>query len=632
VTLWSLDSGRAIQTFASESGPVGALAFSGDGRKLAAGGRRRDGTGRVIVWDAKTGDVLGALDTGWSAMFLAFHPNGARLAVANFIEAKIHLWDLATGRSIVSPGPAAVSCVGFTPDGNRMTALGYDGNVHLYDARTGDEVLVLRGFGGRSPGANAFTPRMAFSPDGRRIVAYDGISFLLNIWDLGPRSGSAAEPEAGDLAGWLRRGRALAEQGDLAGAAAAYARGRDIQGGDPSSWIEHAVTLWRLGDSTRARDALDRAMGALPDDPGRWVDLGRLLGRLGRTEESETALAKARSLLERQLSRVPDDEAAAAALAGLLPEPGGSRGWTILRPEVMTSAAGATLTPLPDGSVLAGGPNPIVDTYTVEATTDLPGITGLRLEALPDPSLPLHGPGRHPDVAEFLLGGIRLAGITGPSTPIPIHLTRVRSDFARRDAGLEGVSGAIDTNPITAWGIYPLVGRPHWAVFQAARPIGRGPGIRLRLELVCGQAMTTYFTLGRFRVSVTNRPFPFFEPSLLRIKADTERNGLTRLGAAYVLLGAWAPAEAVLARAAARPEASSLDGFLLALARHHLGHEVESRSDCNRALERPGSALADEPIHDVVVEALMTVRGLGVDEAEAVLQDLVFPADPFGPL
>jgi hypothetical protein len=29
---------------------------------------------------------------------------------------------------------------------------------------------------------------------------------------------------------------------------------------------------------------------------------------------------------------------------------------------------------------------------------------------------------------------------------------------------------------------------------------------------------------------------------------------------------------------------------------------------------------------------LMTIRGLGVDEAETVLQDLVFPAHPFGPL
>jgi hypothetical protein len=136
-------------------------------------------------------------------------------------------------------------------------------------------------------------------------------------------------------------------------------------------------------------------------------------------------------------------------------------------------------------------------------------------------------------------------------------------------------------------------------------------------------------TLGRFRLSVTDRPFPLFEPSLLRIQADGERNGLTRLGAAYSLLGEWASAAAVLGRAAARPDASALDGFLLALARQHLGREDEARSDCARALERLAAEPADDTTGDVAAEVLSTIRGMNVDEAESFLLDLVFPADPF---
>jgi hypothetical protein len=98
---------------------------------------------------------------------------------------------------------------------------------------------------------------------------------------------------------------------------------------------------------------------------------------------------------------------------------------------------------------------------------------------------------------------------------------------------------------------------------------------------------------------------------------------------AYALLGDWASAAAVLERAAARPDAMALAGFLLALARYHLGRVDEARSDCDRALERLGSGLADEATRDVAVEALMTIRGLGLDEAESVLLDLVFPAQPF---
>ena len=86
----------------------------------------------------------------------------------------------------------------------------------------------------------------------------------------------------------------------------------------------------------------------------------------------------------------------------------------------------------------------------------------------------------------------------------------------------------------------------------------------------------------------------------------------------------------MLARAAARWDAPALDGFLLALARHHLGRRDEARSDCDRALGRLASDLADEATHDAAVEALMTIRGLSVDAAEALLLDLVFPADPFG--
>jgi hypothetical protein len=152
--------------------------------------------------------------------------------------------------------------------------------------------------------------------------------------------------------------------------------------------------------------------------------------------------------------------------------------------------------------------------------------------------------------------------------------------------------------------------------------------MRLRVEIVCGLDST----LGRFRLSITDRPFPFFEPSLQRIKADAERNGLTQLGAAYVLLGEWSLAAAVLARSAARPEESALDAFLLALARHHLGRLDEARSDCDRALARLASDPADDATQDVAIEALMKIRGLGVDEAESLLQDLVFPASPFGPL
>ena len=70
------------------------------------------------------------------------------------------------------------------------------------------------------------------------------------------------------------------------------------------------------------------------------------------------------------------------------------RAWTPLVPETVSATNGVTLTPQPDGSVLASGPNPALTTYTVTAVTPLRGVTGVRLEALLDQSLPKTGPGR----------------------------------------------------------------------------------------------------------------------------------------------------------------------------------------------------------------------------------------------
>jgi len=626
-----LASGRAIQTFEAGPARVDALAFSANGRKLAAGGATKAGSGLVTVWDAETRAVLGTTDRVGLVKFLAFHPDGARLAVADIGAAKLHLWDLVTGTLITNPTPRGVSCVTFTPDQKRLAVLGYDGNVHLCDARTGDEVLVLRGFG-PPPGTMGFTPRMAFSPDGSRIAAHYGLGPMLNIWDVGPGSGLAAEPQAHNLAGWLRKSRALADRGDGPGAEVAYRHARELDGRDPSPWIEHAVSLWRHGDSPQAGDALARALVSLPDDLGRYSDLGRLLERFGRTSESETVLAKARSLLERRLSHTPDDEETAAILADLLPDTGAGGGWTVLQPDAPTSAGGATLTRLPDGSVLAGGLSPAADTYTVEAVTSLAGITGLRLEVLPDASLPAHGPGRGPKNGNFALDTIRLSADLEPRGPARyrVPLTRARADYSSLVEGVRGVIGAIDEDSGTCWTIWPRTGRAHRAVFQTAEPLGAIAGTRLRVELTFRSRWLQH-ALGRFRLSVTNRPLPLFETSLTKIKADEERNGLTRLGAAYYLEDKWASAADVLERAAARPEARALDRFLLALAHHHIGRPDVARADCDHALKRLRNDRADDETRDVAAEALVTIRGLSIGEAESLVLDVVFPANAFAP-
>src|SRR5262249_26435127 len=153
-----------------------------------------------------------------------------------------------------------------------------------------------------------------------------------------------------------------------------------------------------------------------------------------------------RAACEQLLAAKPDRADGAALLAALLLEAREPTVWTVLDPTVVRSANGATLTVQPDSSVLASGKSPDRDTYTVEAAPALRGITALRLEALPDPSLPANGPGRawH---GNFCLTEVGLALAPPGGPPQPVRLVRaagyqrpVGGDVTFRD----GPRGTID--------------------------------------------------------------------------------------------------------------------------------------------------------------------------------------------
>src|SRR5579875_1079574 len=77
------------------NGPVTALAYSTDGRRLATA----SSDGVVRVWDTGTGREVSqfAGHTG-SVSALAFHPDGKSIASADKTSIDIKIWDAATGK------------------------------------------------------------------------------------------------------------------------------------------------------------------------------------------------------------------------------------------------------------------------------------------------------------------------------------------------------------------------------------------------------------------------------------------------------------------------------------------------------------------------------------------------------
>ena len=68
--------------------------------------------------------------------------------------------------------------------------------------------------------------------------------------------------------------------------------------------------------------------------------------------------------------------------------------WSAIRPSVLSASGDTKLLGQQDGSITASGENPRRQTYVIEGSAGVEQMTGLRIEALPDRSLPRGGPGR----------------------------------------------------------------------------------------------------------------------------------------------------------------------------------------------------------------------------------------------
>jgi hypothetical protein len=159
-----------------------------------------------------------------------------------------------------------------------------------------------------------------------------------------------------------------------------------------------------------------------------------------------------------------------------------------------------TFVPQPDGSVLASGPNPATAVYTVTGTAAVGTIDAIRLDVLPDPSLPAQGPGRVAH-GNYVLTECRLevASKADFSDVRPLDFASGKADFEQAD-GQWPAKNTFDGKSDTGWAIAPQFGKTHWLVLRLKEPlVSQQPlYVRVRLEQHYGQQ----HTIGRFKLSL----------------------------------------------------------------------------------------------------------------------------------
>ena len=178
-----------------------------------------------------------------------------------------------------------------------------------------------------------------------------------------------------------------------------------------------------------------------------------------------------------------------------------ARQWDTLKAKKLSSNM-AHLRPLADGSILASGDSTKSDVYSLRLAGNGQRITALRLEVLPDESLPARGPGRayyEGPKGDFFLSELKLR-IGGKA----IKIASASHSYAKGGFGASktGAQFCYDDNANTGWSVNDRPGEPHQAVFVLADPLELNDDLEVEMlferHYACG--------LGRFHISATSDP------------------------------------------------------------------------------------------------------------------------------
>lgn len=131
---------------------------------------------------APQGDLLAVADTGNDRVYI-YHVDGTKIAVAEYNNHRIQVFDAATGAHLLNFGrgcaPAyagsfcAPSGVAYSPDGTNLAVSAWgDYGIQIFDAATGEYLSTITS-ATRSPETLGNAAAVDYSPDGKRIAVAD---------------------------------------------------------------------------------------------------------------------------------------------------------------------------------------------------------------------------------------------------------------------------------------------------------------------------------------------------------------------------------------------------------------------------------------------------------------------------
>ena len=166
--LWS--AGTGLPLGAPVEGAGQAVAFSPDSKKIAVG------ASKIRILDAESLRPMLELEGHPNTLIdgLSFDRLGQRLLSAGWEDHAAKIWDVATGRLLVtlSGHTRRLMAAEFSHDGKLVVTAGFDQFARIWDAKTGELLRTIQG-----P-----THGVAFNPDDTKLAT--GVANSVIIWDV----------------------------------------------------------------------------------------------------------------------------------------------------------------------------------------------------------------------------------------------------------------------------------------------------------------------------------------------------------------------------------------------------------------------------------------------------------------
>lgn len=288
-----------------------------------------------------------------------------------------------------------------------------------------------------------------------------------------------------------------------------------------------AATAHIINEAASFDGLLQKLADRLAENGPFLASLTRYYRERGNDSLAEASGTKAREVFERQIVKEPENSASAEELAELLLAT--AVRWKVLQPVEMTSQGGEVFTVESDGSIFVSGPVPNRAAYTIKVRTDLPTLTAIRLESIPDARL-VQGAGRN-DNGNFHVGEFSASYHSGavPDQATPLLFVRAFADFPASE--IRNSTSMIDGKVETRWDTYPMHLKPHAAVFSLKSPAKMEGGF-VTVTIDSGVTMWVKHGLGHFRLLATDDPVTV-DREQNRLAVMRVSNAWAKLAAAY---------------------------------------------------------------------------------------------------